>query len=542
LLSVLISGNQVFMQCLKRQWLVIGLALAFGGLIRSAAAAPGERPGAPAKPEVIGRIHFAGFQQLSEDSNGRTFKEIWNLPISTQLRGEALDRVATALALRFQPKVQDGPPSCAGLIRPLLNDLCNAESYAEAIEYPQNMVESVVAVRLDEARSRVWQGNWSQVLSGWKLRTAAGPAQLSFVATNSWFVLRCVSGPGTTGAGELAQNSIIAKIQQGQRPTAAAQDYWLKLDADLPRWAQWLSHPREDLPRLDLTMTGQEQYLRTQARLTFREPVVPRIEKWDVPMPTLHDPLKSFTALQGLAPWLKKQPLIQELGLEKVPNQLYLWSLSQTIFQFQAAVPVPDPDNAFERIAANWVPRFNRVLDEYALGDVRPLTNRTELMWRGLPILVPYLEPVREDKKGFLHAGIFPVAPPTNPPPHQLFQQLNSQTNLLCYDWEITQDRLNQLRPLLQLVSVFLTVSPMSTNSTASKWLDALEPRLGEAVTEVSRVSPREMNIVRKSHIGLNGLEILSLANWLEGTNFPRLNLNLGFRPVIRSRGQKPAH
>jgi hypothetical protein len=528
------------MKWLMRQCLLVCLALA---VVSSAAPAafPGEVGGASGTPEVIGRVHFIGFQRVNGASGGQTFKEIWNLPASAQLRSDTLDKLAAALAAHFEPKANHRNGGCAALIRPLLNDLWDAEVYAEAVERTRNILDSTLALHLDDARMRVWQSNLSQLLAGWTLRTAVGPAQLSDLATNSWFAVRCISGPGATGSGEPPASSIMAKIRQGQRPAAEAQEYWLKLEADLPRWAEWFSHPDNDLPRLDLTVTGRKDYLRSQARLIFRDPIVPRAEKWDVPLPILRDPLISFTAVQGLAPRLKNKPLVQELGLDKEPNQLFLWALSQTAFQLQAAVPVSNPTNAFQRIAGAWVPRFNRVLDPYAVGEVRSLTNRAELMWRGLPLLVPYLQPVQESNKGFLHAGIFPVAPPTNPPPHQLMEQLSHQTNVLYYHWEITQARLDQLRPLLQLVSVFLTLSPMSTNSSPSKWLDAIQPRLGNTVTEVSVASPRELRVVRTSHLGLNGLEILSLADWLEGTNFPHLNLNIRFRPVIRSRGQKHA-
>ena len=49
-------------------------------------------------------------------------------------------------------------------------------------------------------------------------------------------------------------------------------------------------------------------------------------------------------------------------------------------------------------------------------------------------------------------------------------------------------------------------------------------------------LSAKELQVVRTSHLGLNGLEVLGLAGWLEATNFPKLNLKLGFRPVVRGR------
>ena len=80
--------------------------------------------------------------------------------------------------------------------------------------------------------------------------------------------------------------------------------------------------------------------------------------------------------------------------------------------------------------------------------------------------------------------------------------------------------RLDELRPLAQLAGVFLTIPAISTNSVAYKWLDAIEPRLGNTVTEASFVSPRELDVQRTAPVGLNGLELLTLAHWVDGTNF----------------------
>jgi hypothetical protein len=530
------------MKRLVTQWLGISLLLGCGLKAGVALSAPApQHSGAPKTPEVIGRIHFAGSAQVNADPNGRVFKEVWKLPVTGQLRDEAIEKLAGALAARFQATNPNGSANASALLRAVLPDLCSAEFYAETIEHPQDLLETTLAIRLDENRRQVWEATSAKLLSGWKLRPASGPAHLSVSSTNGWFVVHCVCGASPAKAGDLGPNALLTRIRAGQKPVPTTPESWLWVTADLARWAEWTGLGKRDLPRVDLTLAGHRDYLRTQARLTFAEGVVPRVEKWDIPMQTLRDPLISFTAIQGFAPWLKKQPTIQELGLEKVPNQLYLWELSQSSFQLQAAVPVNDPTNVFQRLLQTWAPKFNRTLAEYTAGEVRPLTNRVELMWFGLPILYPYLNPVQEGNQGYLHAGIFPVNPPPTPPPPQLFQQLTTRTNLLYYDWEITQARLNQLRPLVQLSAVFLNFPPMSTNSNASKWLDAIEPRLGNSATEVSAASGRELNLVRTSHLGFNGLELLTLARWIDATNFPQPDLKIGFRPPVRSQHHKPA-
>ena len=292
---------------------------------------------------------------------------------------------------------------------------------------------------------------------------------------------------------------------------------------------------RSNQPRVQLMVNGRKEYLRSTGQLNFPQPLGFSAQKWEIPSGMIRDPLISFTAIQGVAPWLKQQPLVHKLAGEQAPNQVYFWGSSQTAFQIQAAVPVPSGTTWFERILEQWVPKFNATLKEYAVGKLSPLPDRAEIVWRGLPLLVPYLDKVRDGNREFLHAGIFPVDPPTNAPPPQLFHQLTSQTNLVYYDWEITQARLAQLRSLHQLAGVFLDFSAISTNSGAFKWLDAIEPRLGNTVTEVTLISPRELHFQRTSHMGLNGLELLGVAAWIEGTNFPKLNLQTGFRPVARS-------
>jgi hypothetical protein len=520
-----------FLMCALLLCLLLGLARQI--LVPAFGAAP--RPGL-AQPEVIASFHYAGLQQVNADTNGTVSKEIWNLPASGQLRDDVMNKLAAALAARFQAKTSGGSASCVGLIRPLLNDLSTAEWAAEVIERPQARYETVLALRLEENRSQVWQANLSQVVTGWEVRGGG----LSYSLTNSWLAVRWSAEDADGASAAKTASVILGKLAKGQRPAGPAQGYWLKIDANLPRCGEGLgASEAKSWPRVELTVTGRKEYLRSQARLTFEEAPVTKLEKWQVPTGAIRDPLIHFSAYRGLSSWLSRQPLIQELGLGSVPNQLFVWGLSQTAFQIQAAVPVNNASSAFDQVAEKWVPKWNEVLAEYAVGNTRRLPDRAELIWRGLPILVPYLEPARDHGQDYLHAGIFPVNPPTNAPPAALFRQLEDEPNLLFYGWEITQSRLDQVRPLLQIGGIILTVSPMSTNSAASKWLDAIEPRLGNTVTEVTMNSPKEWNVLRTSHSGFNGLELLTLANWIEGTNFPHMNLNLRFRPVVRSSKQK---
>jgi hypothetical protein len=200
--------------------------------------------------------------------------------------------------------------------------------------------------------------------------------------------------------------------------------------------------------------------------------------------------------------------------------------------QVLAALHVRDSTNALRNLVAQWVPRLNSNLVEVGVGDIVVATNRVQMVWDGLPFPIkPFLRPAPEPADDFVVAGVFPIDQGTNPPPSGLLSQLTSRTNLLYYDWEITQGRISQLRTLVQMMSLFTTIPQTDTNYLSARWLDVLEPKLGNTITEVSVASPTELNVVRNSHIGFNGVELLTLAYWLEGTNFPRMNYRITLPP-----------
>jgi hypothetical protein len=75
----------------------------------------------------------------------------------------------------------------------------------------------------------------------------------------------------------------------------------------------------------------------------------------------------------------------------------------------------------------------------------------------------------------------------------------------------------------------------LSTNNAALPWLMAIEPRLGNSATEIAAISPAEWSLVRKSHIGFTGVELVALALWLESANFPKLSLELPPAPPAKT-------
>ena len=105
------------------------------------------------------------------------------------------------------------------------------------------------------------------------------------------------------------------------------------------------------------------------------------------------------------------------------------------------------------------------------------------------------------------------------------------RTNLVYYDWEITGERLRHAIQLHQFYDIVNGRPFPGTNVPTQKWLHAIQPHLGNTATEVMVVSPRELLLARKSHLGFTGFELASLARWVESAGFP-----LRYEPPSRSK------
>jgi hypothetical protein len=179
------------------------------------------------------------------------------------------------------------------------------------------------------------------------------------------------------------------------------------------------------------------------------------------------------------------------------------------------------------------------------LGRIAFTTNRTEIGWVGMPILVPFMRPAPEPGDDFLlfgsMAGIIPMGPNTNPPPAELLNQFLPRTNLVYYDWEITEAKLAQWVPIFQLAAMLSPNPSFPGAAAANQWLRSVAPKLGNAITEVAVHSPTELKAVRRSDVGLTAIELAVLTRWLDNPAFPAFayptNAMPGLPPVP---GRKP--
>src|SRR5262249_20142736 len=113
------------------------------------------------------RAHFIGINGIKQDTNALKLKEILAQPSSAVMRTQVLDKIASTPFQLWQKSLPKGVTNQPALIRPLLDDLVNSESFVE-LNGSDTDHDSVLAVRLDKDRARLWNTNLWQLLAAWK--------------------------------------------------------------------------------------------------------------------------------------------------------------------------------------------------------------------------------------------------------------------------------------------------------------------------------------------------------------------------------------
>jgi hypothetical protein len=485
----------------------------------------------PPATDLMARIHFAGAGQISADTNAVAFTNLWCSSEAQVLREQTLNKLSRAPYNWLKQKIPSGTNDEAGQLRPLLDDLLSAEWFLQVRDATNGSPEFALAIRLDAGRAQLWQTNLGNVLeawtvmsvekipNGWELKKHHQPNLIRFVRAGDWAVFGW-------GQDKLPLNDeLVRRILAEKRPAAAEKNDWLTADLDWPRLARCFPVLQAvDLPETQCQAVGRDGNLHLAGKLIFSQPLAMTLEKWRMPTNTIHEPIVSFTAVRGIAPWLEKQNWAQPYEISPVPNQVFLWAMAQMPLQTFAAVPVPDGKKALgefeQKMSAhtNWQGHFMMPITMVMTND--------EISWRGLPFIAPNLQALHEPAGDVLLAGVFPNSPRSRPLPPELLMQLG-RSNLVYYDWETTAARLKLLPQLTQLALMVTHHQQLDMQSAAGKWLDHVGPTLSNTVTEVTQTAPNELSFTRKAPGGFTAIELTALANWLEAPNFPGCDLRL---------------
>ena len=506
-----------------------------GGCVEPPKGGTPSNAGAGSGAGVIYRHHFIGSVRIGEGTNATKLKEILARESTKTMASEVLRKLARAPREAWTKQLPRKAASGAEFIEPLLADVFAVESYIEA-RGSTARPECVIAVRAPDERAKFWDNHlrdlaaaWqlgkpveaaAQSFKGWEIKRREYPNKVQFVRAGQWVVV----GFGSDAL-PLSAEALQAVAKNGAPARALGENVLLEFEADFPRIAL-PAIARRRVPPTQLTVFGRGEFLRTEAR--FRTQSLNwKFEPWRIPTNAVPENIISFTAMQGIAPLLGSIQAITELGVKPLPNQACMWGIGDAQGQVFAAIPVGNATNMIQKLA----PTLPKVVHKHlpnAMGKFLWASNHAEIVWQGLPWIVPYLHTLKSAGHEYLFFGMFPRMQTSNPPPAELFAQLGTRKDLAYYDWEITGQRTTHFRQMYSLAHLINRRRVLDPKAVGEQWLHDLRDTLGPTVTEVTVKSPNELNLVRKSHIGFTGFELATFSLWLESERFP---LEFEFRP-----------
>jgi hypothetical protein len=519
-------------------WTIAALAI---GCKKSSTEQTGATPTAKPPPsqaaataETVARIHWLGKRRLATETNAAAFMSIWALPESQKLEAQTLDKLA--LAPWNVPREGTNTAAIVAtnadslLLRPLLEDLVQEECYLEIRAVTNQPAELALAVRIEDARSRLWKTNLTTVLGSLTNNPSLPTKNPIFLRTANWTVIGFLpDGQEKRDPANLGQGGWITELagrigQNGDLFTAEETNSLLKTELDLSGVSKALGLgwklPAET-PKITLSLSTEAGLVRTTGRLNFNNPLPLNLDEWQVPTNLVHDPLTSFTAIRGIKSFLASSKAWDTLQLGPPPNQVYVWgqgSLPLTTFW---AAPLPDASNHIYQFTEHLIHDLNPWLTTNAMGEFQRTTNANAAIWGGLPFADPYLRSVTLPEGDFIFGGVG-ASPSTNrPTPVGLVEQFLPRTNIICFDWELTGARIESAIYISQLIRFIFQKAQVPPDSLSFNWFKAVAPKLGNCATMVALTGPDTLSFGRRSSVGLSASELQILADWLESPQFP---------------------
>jgi len=524
----------------------IGVALAATGIVLGCLEA--QKGSQTQQSGLLYRHHFIGAAQIASGTNATKLKEVFALPSSTRVATNLATKLANASKHLWGKNVAANAKGGADLLSPLIEDMAVSESYV-AVKGPVARAEWVFAINVPQDRGSIWDKNLKALAKNWKLGNPAdksfdrfkgweikrsdAPNRFQVVHAGNWVLLGLGNGDLT-----LLPKLLQAASKNGRPVEALKADALLSLEADTPRLVSVLPvlAPLK-FPPVALSVFGRGENLRTEAKI--RSNITWKYEPWKIPTNSLSEPIVSFTAAQGIRQALENAPWVKELGLKTLPNQLCAWGLGNMPWQTFVSIPVQDATNTIQQIA----PTLPRIMTKHfgpLMGRFVWASNRAEFLWQEIPAVVPHIRPLHEQGQDYIYFAVFPRPATNAPPPAELLAQLGTRKNLAYYDWEFTGERLAHGWQFYQLYNIFTFRMIPSERAPAQMWLHDLAKLLGNTITEVTVAQDKQLDLVRKSHVGFTGFELATLALWFDSPGFP-FQIDPQPKPPANPPVRKPA-
>ena len=123
------------------------LIISFGAVITVVVAAQAAPPS-----DLIARIHFAGAEHISADTNSAALTNFFCSAEAQALREQTLNKLSHFPYTWFKSRLAAGASNGAEQLRPLLDDLLKSEWFLEIRDTTNGAPETALAIRLNSGR------------------------------------------------------------------------------------------------------------------------------------------------------------------------------------------------------------------------------------------------------------------------------------------------------------------------------------------------------------------------------------------------------
>jgi hypothetical protein len=346
----------------------------------------------------------------------------------------------------------------------------------------------------------------------------------------------------------------LQQLQKTGRPWPALKDSWLQAVIDWPLLTAGNLAPSIPLKpaRMTVDMTAIGGRFHITAYLSYPDAVPWTPQPWRIPKDLVRQPLMSFTAAQGVEPYMQLDETFSRLATDPFTNQFFCWAQREMPFQSYMAWPVNDAANVLKDLGTKGLAIVNPILERQDHSRLNWVRAASEIVWNKSPLMGPFLRVAPTKEGTYLLAGLF-LTEERNPlAPDDLWAQFENRSDLVYYNWELTGMRVHQWRVFCQLMPLLLPVSGQGSSPLAAQnspppllvvenWLAGLEFALGNTVTEVTRTAPDELTVVRSAPLVFTGLELVWLSHWLADVPAGPVNMNLFPKAKISGPGM-PSH
>lgn len=444
----------------------------------------------------VAKYHYAGGNVLLKDTNSAHLQRIAKLPQSRDFQKTLVTRLSSEAVRIFGAK-----PDAQKSLEPLLHDFLAHESFAEI--FGDRDSSFVFAIKLPKERRAAWQTAIKENFTKVRIQD-----------TGDWLL---VTG-GTPNSA--VERSFSDALKSNKIPSLPLKDGWLQADIDWIRLPKYLPIKLEHYKncRTEITLANRGGDVRTTIRATYPEKLNWKSTPWQVPTNLVGNPnyLVGFRASQNLSAFMDMPQGVKKLTPNPGTNQLFIWAYPDIPFQIYAAMPVSNGDKALQSVGNEIAKTYNPFLKSRSAGTISWNSNQTSLVWTGLSVTTPHLTITNAHNRQYLFGGLFPLVSFPKGEDSPLWNEVVSKPNLIYYDWEITEPRLGAWMMLSQLLPMLPKTEAGKSDPflKAAKWLQVVAPGLENTVTEATLTAPNQVQIIRKSPLGLTGRELFQFAYW----------------------------